>query len=127
MSINRRTLIATGAAAAAAGVAGSAHAATHQVKVIVATSKWTPDMLHIKAGDSVEWTNNAPIPHIVCFDKTKSKMPDKISLPEGVKPFESPELKRDAKFKYKFTKKGEYHYTCRLHENMQMFGMIHVM
>jgi plastocyanin len=125
MSLNRRAVITTGAAAACLG-AGQAHAATHKVTVITATSKWSPDTLSIKTGDTVEWTNTAPIPHIVCFKKEKSKTPDKISLPAGVAEFESPSLKRGEKFSYKFTKAGEYRYTCRLHENMQMFGAINV-
>lgn len=126
MSMDRRAVLATGAAAAVVTIAGQAQAATHKVTVISATSKWSPDTLAIKAGDTVEWTNTAPIPHIVTFKKEKSRMPDKISLPAGVAEFESPSLKRGEKFTYKFTVKGEYHYTCRLHENMQMFGTITV-
>lgn len=124
MSMNRRTVIATGAAAAAFGVSTQAQAATHKVTVVAATSKWSPDRLEIRRNDTVEWTNTAPIPHIVTFKKEKSRMPEKIVLPAGVEEFESPSLRRDEKFSYKFTKAGEYHYTCRLHENMQMFGTI---
>ena len=124
MSIDRRTVLAAAGAAAVVSAAGQAQAATHKVTVITATSKWSPDALTIKAGDTVEWTNTAPIPHIVTFKKEKSRMPDKISLPAGVAEFESPSLKRGEKFSYKFTVKGEYHYTCRLHENMQMFGTV---
>jgi plastocyanin len=126
MTIHRRAVIGAGAAAVFAGTAGRAHAATHKVTVITATSKWSPAALSIKTGDTVEWTNTAPIPHIVCFKKEKSRTPDKISLPEGVAEFESAQLKRGEKFSYKFTKPGQYNYTCRLHENMQMFGSITV-
>lgn len=126
MPIDRRAVLASGAAVAVVSIAGKAHAATHKVTVVSATSKWSPDNLAIKAGDTVEWTNTAPIPHIVTFSKEKSRMPEKISLPAGVKEFESPSLKRGEKFTYRFNVKGEYHYTCRLHENMQMFGTITV-
>jgi len=124
MTINRRTLMAAGAGFAVAGVSTTAQAADHKVTVDARNSKWLPAMLKIKAGDTVIWTNTAPIPHIVTFAKAKSKTPDKISLPAGVAEFESPSLKKGQTFQYTFKVKGTYNYTCRLHENMMMFGTI---
>ena len=124
MSINRRTVLAGTAGLALAGAATAAKAATVKVTVDAVNSKWVPSMVAIKAGDRVEWTNTAPIPHQVCFKKERSRMPEKILVPAGATEFESPQLKRGEKFTYKFTTKGEYHYSCRLHENMSMFGVV---
>jgi len=124
MTINRRTLMAAGAGIAVTGVSTAAHAANHNVTVDARNSRWVPEMLKIKVGDTVTWTNTAPIPHIVTFSKEKSRTPDKISLPAGVTPFESPNMKKGQTFVYTFKVRGTYNYTCRLHENMMMFGTI---
>lgn len=126
MSIDRRKVMAGAAGAALAGTATAARAATHQVTVISRTSQWDPKELTIRRGDTVEWTNTAPIPHRVTFNPATAKDPKHVSLPAGVEPFESPELKRGEKFSYTFTTRGMYHYCCRLHEDLNMMGMITV-
>lgn len=127
MKIDRRTLVAGVAGTAVVGLAGTASAqTTHRVTVVTRTSQWDPKEMTIKVGDTVQWLNTAPIPHIVCFDRSTARDPAHVVLPEGIEPFESPELKRGERFEYTFTVPGMYHYCCRYHEDLMMMGMITV-
>ena len=74
----------------------------------------------IKAGESVEWTNNAGFPHNIVFDED--------NVPEGVN---VEKLSREdylnapgETYKLKFEKAGEYGYYCEPHQGAGMKGKI---
>lgn len=97
---------------------------TVSVTVDAASSKFAPQALTIKAGDTVEWENTAYVAHSVTFDASKSKVPGNVVLPDGVEPFDSGMMKGGAKYSHTFTVKGTYKYICKFHEGMGMIGSI---
>jgi plastocyanin len=72
--------------------------------VVMQDMEFTPAVLTIKAGESVEWVNKDAMPHNV-FSK------------EGG--FESDDLPEGKSFKYTAEKKGEFPYLCTLHRSMK--------
>lgn len=83
-----------------------------------------PKTVKISAGDTVQWTNPELITHTVTFDPAQAANPANASLPDGVKPFASPDLEQDGVFKHTFTVKGVYKYICKYHEKMGMVGTV---
>jgi plastocyanin len=81
-----------------------------------------PSRVKIGVGDTVRWTNPELITHTVTFDPTEVGL-----LPDGVKPFSSPDLEQDQTFKYTFTVKGVYKYFCKYHVKMGMVGTVEVL
>jgi plastocyanin len=81
--------------------------------------KFEPDMLTIKAGDTVKWVNNKLAPHNVVFDSSKvdesvaTKMSHKSLLFSPGESFEST-----------FNEPGEYAYYCEPHRGAGMTGKI---
>merc|ERR1719213_671038 len=81
-----------------------------------------PDRLTIKAGESVDFKNNAVFPHNVIFDEDK--------VPEGVN---VDAISREDLLNapgethtVKFEKAGEYGYYCQPHQGAGMVGTITV-
>jgi len=124
MSFNRRTVIATGAAAAGLAFASQASAATVQVNIPRTSNKFDPETLTIKKGDTVEWRNRQIYKHSITCDPAKAKKPESTALPSGAKAFDSGMLSQDQTFKQRFTVAGTYKYFCIEHESMGMIGTV---
>ena len=93
-----------GGATYAAGTAAGASAgkpATH--RVVIDGLKYDPEMLTVRRGDTVIWTNKDPFPHTVTA-------PGK---------FDSRDIAAGGSWKYIARSAGEYSYVCALHPNMK--------
>lgn len=123
-TVGRRAVIGMGALALLSGVPRRAAAKTHVVTMDPAGSKFTPDVITVRRGDTVEWENTTSVLHSVTFDPAKSKAPGNVALPDGVAPFDSGPLRREAKFAHVFETPGVYRYICKYHENMKMVGTV---
>jgi len=86
--------------------------------------KFLPDKITIKAGQTVEWVNNAKTLHSVDGDPTMALKPSDVSLPAGAKPFDSGFMKPDMTWDYTFKVPGTYKYTCVPHEKDGMNGEV---
>ena len=67
--------------------------------------KFYPEILRIKAGDTITWTNADIVPHTITSDSNKE--------------IDSKEFNKDETFSHKFDQKGAYSYHCKLHSRMQ--------
>jgi plastocyanin len=83
-----------------------------------------PDKVTIKAGQTVQWVNNAKTLHSVDGDPSMALKPSDVSLPPGAKAFDSGFMKPDATWNYTFKVPGTYKYTCVPHEKDGMNGEI---
>ena len=125
-TVDRRLLLLAAASGALGLAAWPAQAKTHAVTMNPASSKFEPQDITIRRGDTVEWENTTSVLHSVTFDPAMSKTPGNVVLPEGVEPFDSGRMTREAKFAHKFTKAGVYKYVCKYHEGMGMVGTVTV-
>jgi plastocyanin len=110
----------------ALGARGVAHAEDFQVEVHPSLTKFEPEAITIKVGDTVTWTNPQLVTHTVTCDPAKAKIAGSASLPAGAPPFDSGDMGQDATFQHRFTVKGEYRYFCVPHEEMKMIGTVTV-
>ncbi|MGH7908036.1 MAG: cupredoxin domain-containing protein, partial [Candidatus Binataceae bacterium] len=69
--------------------AQDAFAKTVKVTMTDTPAKFLPEKLALKAGDTVEWTNNAQTLHTVTADPAKAVNKGDVVLPKGAKPFDS--------------------------------------
>jgi plastocyanin len=92
---------ATPSTAAAAPVAASA--------VAIRNFAFGPQVITVKAGTTVHWTNNDTEAHTVTSDTSA---------------FGSPVLQPGASYSFAFLKPGTYHYHCTIHPFMT--GMVTV-
>jgi plastocyanin len=83
-------------------LAGPAKAATHTVTI--EGMRFDPDVLTIKAGDSVVWVNKDLFPHTA------------TSKAGG---FDSQQIAASDTWRHSFDKKGEFSYVCTLHPPMK--------
>ncbi len=103
--ISSRRLMSAVAAALAAATLLCAHAgAAEELKVKIDNFTFEPEVLIVKAGTTVTWTNVDDIPHTVA-----SKTP---------KQFKSKALDTDDSFSFTFTEPGTFEYFCSLHPHM---------
>jgi plastocyanin len=72
--------------------------------VTIDGTRFTPDTLTVKAGDSVVWVNKDPFPHTA------------TSRAGG---FDSDEIAPGGSWTHRFRKKGEFPYICTLHRTMK--------
>jgi plastocyanin len=86
--------------------------------------QFLPDKVTIKAGQTVEWVNNAKTLHSVDGDPSMALKPSDVSLPPGAKPFDSGFMKPDMTWDYTFKVPGTYKYTCVPHEKDGMNGVV---
>ncbi|HUY19397.1 MAG TPA: plastocyanin/azurin family copper-binding protein [Candidatus Binataceae bacterium] len=114
------------ALAAGFTVAGSALAATVEVKMTDTPPVYIPKKVTIKVGDTVKWTNNAQTLHTVTFDPAKAVDKSDVVLPKGVAPFDSGFLMPGKDFSYTFKAPGQYKYFCIPHEKDGMVGFVTV-
>ena len=105
-------------------VGRAARAETFDVGIDPALTKFEPETINIKVGDTVTWTNNQLVTHTVTCDPAKAKFPGSCVLPAGAAPFDSGDMAQDDTFEHQFTVKGEYRYFCIPHEDMKMIGTV---
>ena len=74
-----------------------------EVAVAIDNFTFGPQIVTVKAGDTVIWTNRDDIPHTVTASNLK---------------FKSKALDTDDKFSFTFTVPGTYKYFCSLHPHM---------
>lgn len=85
---------------AAIGASAKTKPVTHTV--VIEGTKFEPQTLTVKSGDTVVWLNKDPFPHTVTA--------------KGV--FDSHNIAAIRSWKYTTRKAGEYNYICSLHPNM---------
>jgi len=99
-----RNLLLVAALAAAAWIAAGAARAEDTAAVKIDNFTFEPQVLTVKAGTRVTWTNVDDIPHTVA-----SKTP---------KLFKSKALDTDDSFSFTFSEPGTFDYFCSLHPHM---------
>lgn len=104
-------------------ISGASMAATVKVE-ITKELKFTPHLIEVNAGDTVEFTNASKWDHTVTADPTLVQFEENVILPQGATPFHSGPLKPGATFSQTFTVPGLYQYTCLPHETMNMNGQV---
>lgn len=97
-----RSLGMLAAAAALVAALGPTTAGAAEVKVGIDNFTFSPQVVTVKAGDTVIWTNNDDIPHTVA-DPPK---------------FRSKALDTGDSYSFTFTTPGAYDYFCSLHPHM---------
>jgi plastocyanin len=86
--------------------------------------KFEPQEITVSVGDRVEWRNVGNIAHTVTTDPSKVAEPDGVSVPKGVKPWDSGLLGADETFSRNFEQPGTYRYVCIPHEGARMVGTV---
>ncbi|MBM3309724.1 MAG: copper-binding protein [Candidatus Altiarchaeales archaeon] len=81
-----------------------------EIKVVIRDFAFTPQVLTIKSGSTVTWTNEDSAPHIVA----SNPHPTHTDLPG----FESKRLSKGESYSYTFTQTGTFGYHCHLHPSM---------
>jgi plastocyanin len=71
--------------------------------VVIEGTRFQPEVLTVRAGDSVVWVNKDPFPH-TATSKTGG--------------FDSQAIQADKSWTYMAKKKGEFEYVCTLHPTM---------
>jgi plastocyanin len=94
------------------------------IKMSDKPSKFLPDKVSVKVGQTVEWVNNAKTLHSVDADPSMVQKSSDVVLPPGAKPFDSGFMPPGATFDYTFTLPGTYRYTCVPHEKDGMNGEV---
>ena len=78
-------------------------AAPERHTVVIEGTRFEPETLTVKRGETVRWINKDPFPHTVTAS--------------GV--FDSHDIQPQRSWRYTARKAGEYAYTCTLHPNMK--------
>jgi len=117
-------LVATLAACAHEGPAFNAPPPNVKIVEMRSTLRFAPETLTISRGQTVEWLNKAVETHTVTFDPANAGKPGEISLPAGVSPFDSGDIKSGQVFSHTFAVAGTYHYICMPHHGLGMHGTI---
>ncbi len=120
-------LLAVLAALGGCGITGPAHdapMANAAAVVDMGFASFDPAVVHIRAGQTVEWRNTALITHNVSDDSTKAAATTDASIPAGATPFDSGDLKAGDVYTQTFTVPGTYKYFCRHHESDAMLGTV---
>jgi plastocyanin len=86
--------------------------------------KFEPQEITVSVGDRVEWRNAGNIAHTVTTDPSKVAEPDGVSIPNGVRPWDSGLLGADETFSRTFEQPGSYRYVCIPHEGARMVGTV---
>jgi len=71
--------------------------------IVIEGTKYEPESLTVKPGDTVVWINKDPFPHTVTA--------------KGI--FDSHDLAAGHSWKYRARKTGQFDYICTLHPNMK--------
>jgi plastocyanin len=112
---------------AGCGYSGPAHGPVSPnaaTSITMGFGSFDPGVIHIKAGQSVEFRNTAIITHSVTDDPKLAEDPKDASEPSGVAPFDSRDIAPGQVFTQTFTTPGTYVYFCTHHEDDGMVGKI---
>jgi plastocyanin len=101
------------AAPAFAAPSPSAPVVSGLVKVAYHNFAINPDVLRVRAGSTIQWTNEDPTDH-------------NVTSQSGPQPFASKDFGEGATFRVHLTHPGIYHYECTLHP-ATMNGTIQVL
>lgn len=115
------------AALAGCGLSGPAHDAPMSDAAAVVDmgfASFDPPVVHIKAGQKVEWRNTALITHTVTADKSVAADPGDVSVPEGATPFNSGDIAAGQVYSQTLAVPGTYKYVCLRHEGHGMIGTV---
>ncbi len=129
-SAARSLLAACLAGAALLGGAGSATAATVEVKLMqtpAGNTYFDPAGIHIAPGDTVRWIQISGFHSITAYHPRNDN--HELRIPESAEPWDSDILladypKRGATFEHVFTVPGVYDYFCKPHEMAGMVGRV---
>jgi plastocyanin len=113
-------------ALAGCGLSGPAHDPVKpgMVGVDMGFASFEPDTIHVKAGQTVAFRNNAVITHTVTDDPKLAMDPKDASAPAGAAPFNSGDLAPGQVFTQTFTVPGTYVYFCMHHEDDGMVAKV---
>lgn len=113
-------------ALSACGLSGPAHDPVKpgMVGVDMGFASFEPATIHIKAGQTVAFRNNAVITHTVTDDPTKAMQAQDAALPAGAPAFDSGDLPPGQVYTRTFTVPGTYTYFCMHHEDDGMVGTV---
>jgi plastocyanin len=111
---------------AGCGLSGPAHGPTSPniVDVTMGFGSFDPTVVHIKAGESVEFRNTALITHSVTDDPKLAMDAKDASEPAGAAPFNSGDIAPGQVYTQTFTQPGTYTYFCTHHEDDGMVARI---
>jgi plastocyanin len=110
----RRTWVLGAAVAAAVVLAtGAAASPTATSNVSIVSFAFNPATVKIRLGDSVKWTNTAPIAHTTTSDGTDPCCPNGPSL------WASGSIGPNGTFMFAFAAAGNYPYHCSIHTTMK--------
>ncbi|MEZ5831144.1 MAG: plastocyanin/azurin family copper-binding protein [Dongiaceae bacterium] len=126
-TIGRISLLVILAALGGCGLHGPAHdapMANAAAVVDMGFASFDPQVVHIHAGQTVEWRNTALITHTVNDDKSKAADPGDASVPAGATAFDSGDIPAGQVFSQTFTVPGTYKYFCAHHEDLSMLGTV---
>lgn len=115
-------------AVAGCGITGPAHReppppAVDQT-VTMGLTNFSPAVVRIRAGQTVQWRNTSPIGHTVTADPRLAKNPANVILPQGAEPFHSGNIAAGKVWQRTFTRPGTYRYVCLPHEQQGMIGTV---
>ncbi len=88
--------------------------------------KFVPSQVTIQSGESVQWKNGSHYVHTVTADPAWATRPQNFQLPEGVKAFDSGDIRPGKTYQHKFTVPGIYRYFCIPHQSSGMVGEVTV-
>ena len=82
------------------------------------TFGFSPEMVRIPVGGTVEWRNTSIATHTVTAEPSRIHDPEQVALPAGAEPFSSGEIGRGQVWQHTFTVPGTYRYACLPHHDM---------
>ncbi len=88
--------------------------------------QFTPAGLSVPLGSTVVWHNQSNRRHAVTTDPDDIGEGAQIVIPDGVLPFNSPDLFTGETWRVHFTVPGAYVYACPYHHDRGMIGSITV-
>ncbi|MEK6830340.1 MAG: cupredoxin domain-containing protein [Nanoarchaeota archaeon] len=78
---------------------------------------FSPNIIKIKTGDTVTWTNKDDVPHTVTSISRVSCEPPTLCMDRNL--FVSGPLDKDQTYQFTFLQPGTYEYTCDFHTSMK--------
>jgi plastocyanin len=111
-----------------AGTRASASSARGKPAVVVDMTGsllvFEPEIIEIKTGQTVAWTNSSREVHTVTGDPRVATNAQDVELPKGAQRFDSGFLNPGQTYEQTFRTPGTYRYVCTLHEVQRMIGRI---
>jgi plastocyanin len=83
-----------------------------------------PEIIEIKAGQTVAWKNSSREVHTVTADPRLATDAQDVKLPKGAQRFDSGFMNPGQTYEQTFRTPGTYRYVCTLHEVQRMIGQI---